>query len=135
MDSCRSIRKFAITSLAVVACLAGASVRAQYDYDPTARHEMDNPGPRLFGSVKDERGVLVEGATIVLDSDRFSFVLVTNALGRFQISAPLGTPPEKVTAKCSKPGYQAVRINRRPGPNGVKPMLQIDCVLRAVARK
>lgn len=127
---------FVIASLAAMACLVvAAPARAQYEYNPNAPHEMDNPGPRLFGSVKDERGVLVEGATIVLDSDRFSFVLVTDALGRFQITAPLGTPTEKVSAKCSKPGYESVRMTRRPGPTGVKPILQIDCVLRAVASK
>ena len=132
MSGCR----VASVSFAVMACLAaGTSAWAQYEYDPNAAHEMDNPGPRFFGSVKDERGVLMEGATIVLDSDRFSFVLVTDALGRFQITVPLGTVPEKVSAKCSKPGYKLERMSRRPGPAGVKPIMQIDCVLRATASK
>jgi hypothetical protein len=108
-------------------------VWAQYEFDPSAAHEMDNPGPRIFGSVKNERGVLVEGATIVLDSDRFSLLLITDAVGRFQTNVPLGTDPAKVTATCSKPGFKMQRVTRRPGPAGVKPTLQLDCVLRSSA--
>jgi hypothetical protein len=125
----------AALSFVVIMTMRAQMAWAQYEFDPSAAHEMDNPGPRIFGSVKDERGVLIEGATIVLDSDRFSLLLVTDAVGRFKTNVPLGTDPALITATCAKPGYKMQRLSRRPGPAGVKPTLQLDCVLRSSAVK
>jgi hypothetical protein len=128
---CRRGNYFACGLSALLCC---ASASAQYTYDPNAQHELDDPSPRFFGAVKDERGALVEGAMVMLDSELFNLVLVTDVIGRFQISVPLLTDPAKVTARCAKAGYSQVRVTRRPGPAGVKPVVQIDCVLRANKR-
>jgi hypothetical protein len=107
---------------------------AQYEYDPSAADEQA-PGIRYFGTVKDDRGSLIPGAIVALDSDRFNLVFLTDELGRFHANLPLGTTPEKVTPGCSKPGYSLIRVTKRPGPAGVKPTVQIVCILRVATTK
>jgi hypothetical protein len=109
--------------------LAIAPVRAQYNYDPAAADEQ-LPGIRYFGSAKDERGSLLPGVSILIDSPQAAFVFVTDDLGRFHGNLPLDLGADKVAPKCFKVGFELLRVNKRPGPQGPKPTVQVDCVLR-----
>jgi hypothetical protein len=118
----------AIVALAAVMLLSTA--HAQYAYDPSAADEQQ-PGIRFFGSAKDSNGVLVPGATILLSSDQASYVFVTDDMGRFHGNLPPATVSDKVAAKCWKAGFRMLTVTKRRGPAGVKPTVQVDCVLRA----
>lgn len=109
--------------------LAIAPVHAQYNYDPAAADEQ-LPGIRYFGSAKDERGSLLPGVSILIDSPQAAFVFVTDDLGRFHGNLPLDLGADKVAPKCFKVGFELIRVNKRPGPQGPKPTVQVDCVLR-----
>ena len=103
----------------------------QYLFDPANADEQIS-GIRYFGSAKDEKGVLIAGVTIFIQygSDN-SFVFVTNEQGRFRGHLPATLlEAEKISSKCSKPGYQFVKVMTRPGMNAPKPYVQLDCVLR-----
>jgi hypothetical protein len=110
--------------------LLTSSAFAQYNYDPAAADEQQ-PGIRYFGSAKDDRGSLLPGVSILIDSRQAAYVFVTDEQGRFHGNLPLDLGPDLVTPKCFKVGFQLVRVNKRPGPQGPKPTVQVDCVLRA----
>jgi hypothetical protein len=102
---------------------------AQYSFDPNNADEQ-GPGTKFFGSVKDEKGALVPGATILISH---TFSLVTDDQGRFRgnIDAMYGAYTTAVG--CSKPGYEFVRAVKRPGPSvgtNMKQTVQVDCFLR-----
>jgi hypothetical protein len=47
---------------------------------------------------------------------------------------PVGTTLRSVTATCSKPGYVALRVSKRPGARrATGPTIQLDCLLRRTA--
>ncbi len=102
---------------------------AQYVYNPAAADEA--PGIRYFGSAKDDKGALLSGVSISLEHEMLSFLFVTDDAGRFRQNVPLDMISDAVTVKCFKAGFQLIRINKRPGPNGPKQTVQVDCVLRA----
>jgi hypothetical protein len=102
---------------------------AQYSYDPSHADEQ-TPGVRYFGSAKDDKGALLPGVSVVLDSPQWAYVLNTDEQGRFRINLPLNALREKVATRCAKPGFELVRVSSRPGPQGApKPTVQVDCVL------
>jgi len=120
---------------AACALLAGSIAMAQvYSFDPANADEQGPPGIRYFGAAKDEKGALVSGATIVLESGNASFMFVTDEQGRYRGNLPLESAAGKVDANCSKRGFTFVRVIKRPGPEGVKPTVQVDCVLRRVTQ-
>ena len=102
---------------------------AQYVYNPANADE--GPGIRYFGSAKDDKGALMPGVSVQLASPQLSFLLVTDAEGRFRINLPLDMRADTVTPKCFKAGFELVQINKRPGPSGPRLTVQVDCVLRA----
>jgi len=104
-------------------------VTAQYVYNPAAADE--GPGIRYFGSAKDNKGALLAGVSVQLTSQQLSFLLVTDAEGRFRVNLPLDMSAEVVTPKCFKKGFELVQVSKRPGPVGPKLTVQVDCVLRA----
>jgi hypothetical protein len=114
------------------ACALALAQRApaQYSFDPTAADELDKPGVHYFGAARDEAGRYVPAATIVLETITTSYTLVTNEQGRFRARLPLDATPDVVKASCSKPGYQVLRISKRPGPKSGKAPVQVDCLLR-----
>lgn len=119
---------------AAVAQAVMACAYAQYSFDP-ANPDEQTPGIRYFGSAKNEQGVLIPGVTVlILIGGRSSFVFVTDDQGRFRGTLPL-TPadsaPDTVAAKCSKTGYQFVKVIKRPGMGAPRPYMQVDCVLRS----
>lgn len=103
---------------------------AQYAFDPSNADEQ-MPGVRYFGSVKDDRGAHVAGATIVIDDPKSTFIFVTDHDGRFRGLLPEDTALGQVQLKCFKMGYRLVRVTKRPGAAKAKPTVQIDCRLRA----
>jgi hypothetical protein len=107
----------------------GATASAQYSFDPSADHEQ-GPAIRYFGSAKDDRGILLPGVSIQIDSPDAVYVFVTDEQGRFRANLPLETVPEKVSVKCFKTGLQLVRVMKRPGPKAPRPTVQVDCILR-----
>jgi hypothetical protein len=111
------------------ALVLGATASAQYTYDPAADDERV-PSIRYYGSAKDDKGSLLPGVSIEIDSPDSVYVFVTDEQGRFHANLPLGTVAEKVTAKCFRTGLQQVRVTKRPGPRGPRPTVQVDCVLR-----
>jgi hypothetical protein len=113
-----------IAGLAMVASAAG-----QYG-DPSAG-DADVPGIHYFGAVKDDNGLFLSGATITLTTEWGRYVFVTNDEGRFRGNLPVDMVPEKVSPQCFKAGFQLMGITKRPGANGAKINVQVDCVLRA----
>jgi hypothetical protein len=112
--------------LAAAALLPSAAL-AQYTFDPNNADEQ-GPGIKYFGSVKDERGALIAGASILI---AHSFVLTSDNQGRFRGNIDVGYTADKTPVGCSKPGYAFVRALKRPGPpGGVKETVQVDCVLK-----
>jgi len=115
-----------LLGIALAALLPSAAM-AQYTFDPNNADET-GPGIKYFGSVKDERGALVPGASILVSH---SFVLVTDNQGRFRGNVDVGYTADKTPVGCSKPGYSFVRVIKRPGPpGGVKQTVQVDCILK-----
>jgi len=139
LHSCRRSHRYSRNPLAaglwsIIAGLAMvASAAAQYGYDPSAG-DADLPGIHYFGSVKDGDGAFLSGATITLTTDWGKYVFVTNDEGRFRGNLPVDMVPEKVSPQCFKAGFQLVGITKRPGANGAKINVQVDCVLRAQKR-
>ena len=117
--------------LAGLAMVASAS--AQYGYDPSAG-DTGVPGIHYFGSVKDDRGSFLSGATITLTTEWGKYVFVTNDEGRFRGNLPVDMVPEKVSPQCFKTGYQLVQITKRPETNRSKVSVQVDCVLRGATK-
>jgi hypothetical protein len=109
-----------------------ASAEAQYSFDPTSH---DEAGIHYFGSAKDSNGALLQGVTIVIDYDRSSYVLVTDEVGRFKVTVPLGTAPEATAVKCSKAGYAFVRVTRRVEVEPSRLSVQVDCLLRKASAR
>lgn len=118
-------------SLLCLSIWLSARVDAQYFFSSENQDEQ-GPGIRYFGSAKDANGVPLSNATIVIDSGTLSIVVITDDLGRFHKKAPLRMTLDNVTIKCFKPGYQSLRMEKRPG-FGPKPTVQVDCVLRRSA--
>jgi hypothetical protein len=112
-----------------IACVAMSAASAQYRFDPSAADEQ-GPSIRYFGSAKDEKGALLPGVSVQIDGADSVYVFVTDEEGRFHANLPLEMIPEKVTSKCFKEGLRQLRVTTRPGPAGVKPSVQVDCVLR-----
>lgn len=110
-------------------CLSSPAF-SQYSFIPSSD---DEPGIRYFGSVKDEKGTLLTGVSVLIESGPFSYLFVTDELGRFKGNLPVRTLPETVTVKCSKTGFTFVKMMKRLAPRGAKPAVQADCVLHASA--
>lgn len=113
----------------VLALMFFASAEAQYTFDPTSH---DEAGIHYFGSAKDGNGALLKGVTVVIDDNQSSYVLVTDEVGRFKVTLPLGTAPEATAVKCSKAGYAFVRVTKRPEVKPSRLSVQVDCLLRKV---
>jgi len=103
---------------------------AQYAFDPSAADEQMH-GIKYFGAAKDEKGSLIPGVTILLSASQTSFVFVTDDAGRFRGILPVDALPGNFSPKCSKAGFQFVKATKRPGLDGPKPYVQVDCVLRS----
>ena len=117
----------AVTAIAGLVLVSPAS--AQYIFDPRNADEQGG-GIKYFGSAKDDRGSLVPGATIQIAG---AFTLVTDDQGRYRGFVNEIYPGETTPIVCSKPGYQFVRVIKRPGPaGGVAQTFQADCILHKI---
>ena len=111
--------------------LAASASHAQYAFDPSAADELDKPGVLFFGAAKDENGKPIADVLVLIEDIDTNFTLVTNELGRYRAMLPVGTTMASVSASCSKPGYVAVRVAKRPGARrATGPTVQVDCLLR-----
>ena len=125
LDRCKGVR-LGLAGLAAL-CFA-SSAAAQYVFNENNFDEQ-GPGTKFFGSVKDDRGTPIVGATILIDR---TFVLVTDYTGRYRGNVGSGQIGIAAPVDCAKPGYKLVRAAKRPGPPGPKKSVQVDCVLHAV---
>ena len=116
-----------ITRIVLLFCCAAVQpASAQYTFDPNNADEQ-LAGVKYFGSVKDERGALLTGASILIAQ---RMAVVTDEQGRYRVNVDV-QGADKASVACSKPGYSLLRVTRRPGPSGgVKKTVQADCVLR-----
>jgi hypothetical protein len=114
----------------VMAALAPvSSASAQYIFDPRNADEQGG-GIKYFGSAKDEQGALLPGVTIQIAG---AFTLVTDEQGRYRGFVNEIYPGETTPIVCFRPGYQFVRVIKRPGPaGGVAKTFQADCVLHNI---
>lgn len=123
--------KRSVFALLLAGTLAASPGQAQYAFDPAAADELDKPGVHFFGIAKDESGRPVPDVLVVLEDIATSYTLVTNQAGRYRARLPVGTTPRGVTATCSRPGYVALRVSKRPGATRqTGPTVQVDCLLR-----
>jgi hypothetical protein len=125
-------RRGKLLSLPVLSLIFLSSAEAQYTFDPAAH---DDDGIRYFGSAKDTDGALLKDVTISIDSGRSSYVFITDEVGRFKVTLPLGTAPEATTLRCSKAGYYFVRVTKRVEIRPSRLSVQVDCQLRKVAAR
>jgi hypothetical protein len=125
------LRAAAASTLVIAATMWVASSSAQYAFNPASADEA--PGIRYFGSAKDENGALLPAVSVLIDSDKQSYLFTTDEQGRYRVNVPLNLTPERVTMKCFKSGFQLVRMNKRLGPSGPKLTVQVDCVLKKSA--
>ena len=103
-----------------------APASAQYSYNPNNADEQ-GPGIKYFGSAKDDRGALPPGVSIIIQHE---IILVTDEQGRYRGNVDYIYTWDHTTVTCSKPGYSFVRVNKRPGPAGLKKKtVQADCIL------
>jgi hypothetical protein len=112
----------------VLSLMMLGSAEAQYTFDPAARD--DEAGIHYFGSAKDSDGALLKGVIVIIDSGKDSYVLITDEVGRFKLTLPLGTAPESTAVKCSKAGYYFVRATKRVEIKPSRLSVQVDCRLR-----
>lgn len=121
-------------ALLLAGALGASEACAQYTFDPSAADELDKPGVHFFGVAKDEAGRPVPDVLVVLEDIDTSFTLVTDQAGRYRARLPVGVTLRSVTATCSRPGYVAVRVSKRPGVRrATGPSIQVDCLLRRTA--
>lgn len=120
----RRLRLAARSILAGLALVSSAS--AQYSFDPSNADEQGG-GIKYFGSAKDERGALLPSVTVKIAN---AFMFVTDEQGRYRGSVDDNYTPDETTVVCSKPGYQFVRVVKRPGPAGAaRQTVEADCLL------
>jgi hypothetical protein len=106
-----------------------SSASAQYIFDPSNADEKGG-GIKYFGSAKDDQGALLPGVTIQIAG---AFTLVTDEQGRYRGFVNEIYPGATTPIVCFKPGYQFVRVIKRPGPaGGVAQTFQADCVLHKI---
>lgn len=123
----RNHNKAGAAICAVVLLLDPVASFSQYSYDPSNLDEQ-GPGIKYFGSIKDDRGALLQNAVVMIQRQ---YLLISDAQGRFRANLPADLPADKVDVSCSNPGFQTVRIVKRLGPKGPKTTVQIDCIMRA----
>ena len=119
----------AMVVASLIALTHATAGHAQYSYDPSNPDET-NSGFAYFGSAKDERGEFIPDVVVILEIEQFDYVFLTDKTGRFRARLPVEAQPAAVKANCSKPGYELLRVNKRPGPRSAATTLQVDCVLR-----
>jgi hypothetical protein len=129
----RAAGRRACALAATLVAVGTAPVSAQYSFNPANRDEQ-KPGIRYFGSVKDDSGVVISDATVMIAATQVNFVLVTDELGRFHDTLGLEMTSDKVKVTCFKAGYRPVRVTKRPGIIGPRPTVQVDCVLKREGR-
>ncbi len=118
--------------LAIAALALASAAHAQYAFAPSADHDENHI--HYFGTAKDDKGKLISDVTFLLESERASFVFVTEADGRFRGTLPNQIPTASVAPTCSKAGVQVVRVTKRSSPkSSAKESVQVDCVLRRAA--
>ena len=103
-----------------------SSASAQYVFDPNNADEQSG-GIKYFGSAKDDQGALLPGVAIIIGRE---LALVTDSQGRYRGSVDPMYSPDETTIGCSKPGYQFVRMIKRPGPAGAaRQIVEANCIL------
>lgn len=116
-----------------MASVINTAALAQYVYNPNNADE--GPGIRYFGSAKDDNGALLPDVSIQIIGNNLTYMLITDAQGRYRQLVPLGMDTQKTTVRCFKAGYELVRLNKRLGPSAPKQTVQADCILRSVNPK
>jgi hypothetical protein len=82
----------------------------------------------FFGTVKDTRGVAIEGAHVNVKSRNIEFVTTTDAIGNYRLVTQMD--PDQSELSCKKEGYRQSGIVRRSAPGASSP-IEIDCMLQA----
>lgn len=126
MPAWRDFSSFFLGLLVYLPVAAQAQLYGDYNPEDFLR---DHPANVHFGFVKDDEGRYVEGATIVLATDRLDFVAVTDALGRFRMELPVDIAPDQVEPACSHPDYGAARIVTRPPRGSATSPSELNCFL------
>lgn len=108
--------------------IAGVVQAAAYVFDPAAVHEKGAVNA-WFGSARTTDGRYLAGVTVLLETRKIDYVIVTDARGRFRIKLPLDLAPADVTPHCSKSGLRQQRVSKRLPPGGRSSPVQVDCFL------
>ena len=121
-------KKFIFIFLGIlpVLVIAGGS---EYEYGD----DSAEAGPAYFGFVRDQRGVNLRGATVILQAKKGPRIEVaSNVLGVYRTHYSKNTKPEDIDIRCEKSGYQFQKILVRT-VSGTK-YQEADCLMQANAK-
>lgn len=108
--------------------LAGPALAGGDGYD--AATEPDDAGPVFYGVVRDNRGLGVGNAEVVLRPKAGEVVTVqTNMLGLYRSHVAKDVVPTEVEVTCAKQGYRQSGLQRRPPQNNGKAN-ETNCTLQ-----
>ena len=119
-------------TIALALALAGPSAPLHAQAPTPVAIDNDDIGGVVTGPNGPEAGVWVIAETRDLPT-RFAKIVVTDDQGRYRGNIDQMYTIENTPVGCSKPGYEFVRVVKRPGPtNGTKQTIQADCVLHKI---
>jgi hypothetical protein len=119
-------------TVVLAACLAvicGPSARAGGDdYDAMSE---GGEGPVYFGFVRDNRGLQVPDAQVVLRPKSGDPVTIkANAVGLYRSHISKDVIPDDVEISCEKPGYAQTKVFRRTPPGSKDRFIETECFLQ-----
>jgi hypothetical protein len=122
------IRKAAIAAtLVVTSCMP--AVAGGDDYD--AMNDTEGEGPAYFGFVRDQRGLPVSDAQVLLQPKSGNPVTIkTDILGFFRSHIRKDVVPDDVQITCEKSGYKQSKVYRRTPPGGKDMFIETECTLQ-----
>ena len=122
-----------IRTMAIAACIVAASgtfVSAGGD-DYDAANDIEGAGPAYFGFVRDNRGVAVAEAQVVLLPKTGEPVTVkSNKIGLYRSHINKDVAPDDVQVSCEKTGYKQTKVYRRTPPGTGAMFVETECTLQ-----
>jgi hypothetical protein len=118
-----------MTGVALAAAFAPQARAGGDDYD--AMNDTEGLGPAYFGFVRDQRGVPVSDAQVILSPRAGDPVTIkTNVLGLYRSHVRKEVKPDDVAVSCVKAGFKQQNVYRRTPPGAKDMFIETDCTLQ-----